>query len=63
MKRNIHPGILSVGDIAKRIMPQRNRSRNPNTNLTRPGINLDAYYSFVYSFQKANSYRIISSVK
>ena len=45
MKRNIHPGILSVGDIAKRIMPQRNQSRNPNKRLTRPETNLVAYKS------------------
>ena len=43
VKRNIHRGILSVGDIAKRIMPQSRRSRNPNRRLTRPGIILYAY--------------------
>ena len=44
VKRNIHPGIPSVGVIAKRIMPQRTQSRNPNKRLTRPEINLVAYY-------------------
>ena len=51
VKSNVHRGILSVGDIAKRIMPQRNQSRNPNKNRTRPEINLDAYYILLHKLQ------------